>query len=335
MKRRYLLLTVMILMFPSLQASEPADGIVTGGIIYTLPEWFKSSFLKFEDEIDEAKQEGKHVIAFLHLDECPYCARMLEENFIEGDSKEFMENNFDVIGVDVRGALEVTWIDGETYTERELADHLKAIATPTIIFLDLDGRKVLQLNGYRDPRAFRYALDYVQGKQYSKVSFSDYLNAQEKPVVYALRAHPQLQNASYFSGYDKPLAILFESQHCAECDRFHEKTLNHPDVLAALKGFLFVRFDTESDQKIVDLDGHITTAKQWVKDLGLTFRPSIVLFNSGKELFRADGILYHHHLSEALTYVERGYAEYESIDEFKEAYREALMSSGRNIDFSE
>jgi len=329
------LLSMFLIATTGAKALDSETGIVTGGIIYELPHWFKSSFLDFGEEIDDAREQGKHVMAFMHLDECPYCARMLAENFQEGDNKDFMERYFDVIGINVRGDLDVAWIDGSTYTEKELALRLNAIATPTIVFIDLDGNKVLQLNGYRDPRSFRYALEYVQGRRYGENSFADYLTSLEKPDVYEPRSHPLLQRATYFKDYDKPLVVLFEDSQCAECDRFHDKTLNHPDVMSAMEGYLFVRFDTDSDQKLFDLKGRSTTPGQWARDLGITFRPAIVMFNQGRELYRADGIHYHQHLSEALVYAKRGFLEFDSLDEFKAAYRDALIKSGRNVDFSE
>ena len=77
------------------------------------------------------------------------------------------------------------------------------------------------------------------------------------------------------------------------------------------------------------------TPRQWMDDLGLTFRPSLVMFNEGRELFRADGIKYHHHLSEGLAYVKSGYIDYPVLSDFKKAYRERMMENGRNVDFSE
>lgn len=314
---------------------DSGSGKVTGGVRYTIPGWFKSSFLDFDEEVAEAREQGKHVIAFLHLDECPYCARMLDENFREGEARAFMEERFEVIAVNVLGDLPVDWIDGETYSEKELTKHLKAIGTPTVVFLDFDGNKVLQLSGYRDAGAYRHALEYVDGKRYRTQSFADYAASMSKAAVYRLRTHPGFEPISYFKDLDKPLAVVFEDESCVACDDFHDNTLNHPDVLEALNGYHVVRLDTRSDRKLVDPQGKVTTTGQWARDLGLTFRPAVVLFNDGKEMFRADGLLYHHHLSEALRYVSEGYREYPTLDEFKTAYREALIRSGKDVDFSE
>ena len=153
-------------------AQTPAPGKLTGGEIYSLPKWFKQSFLDFPEDVAEAGKDGKHVMVFLHLDECPYCARMLKESFVSGDNRAFMEKHFDVIAVNVRGGTEVIWTDGAKYTERTLTRHLRGFGTPTIVFLDLQGKVVLQLTGYRDPRTLRAALEYVQSRSYHDQRFA-------------------------------------------------------------------------------------------------------------------------------------------------------------------
>ena len=316
-------------------ANASDRGILTGGQVYDLPGWFTQGFLEFDHEVSEANKAGKQVIAFFHLDECPYCVRMLDENFRTGANREFIEKNFRVTGVDIKGGIEVTWADGQTYTESELTRQLGVYGTPSVVFLDPTGTKVLHLNGYRDPVAFRQALDFVQGRHYREMSFSDYLVNLDRKPVYQFAQHELLQQATYFKDYGGALVILFEDRYCTECARFHEKTLNHPDVLAGLQDVLFVRLDAESKQKIVTPGGKAMTARQWMDDLGLTFRPALVMFNEGRELFRADGIKYHHHLSEGLAYVKSGYIDYPVIGDFKRAYRDRLMETGQNVDFSE
>ena len=313
-----------------------APGSLKDGVAYTLPEWFKQSFLDFRDDVEEARKQGKHVMVFLHLDECPYCARLLKENFVRGSNREFIEMNFDVIGINVLGSQAVTWTDGKTYTEKSLAEKLQAFVTPTIVFLGLDGAKVLQLTGYRDPRALRHALTYVQSRSYRSGSFAAYVAAQDRPALYTFREHPLFSNVTNFKGYKQPLAILFEDRHCAECARFHDKTLNHPDVKAEMKRFLFVRFDAESDQPIVDPAGKTTTPAKWAKAMGLSYRPAVVLFDEGREITRIDGALYHFHFQEALRYVSGGYYKrFDSLSEYRAAYRAELLEKGISIDFAE
>jgi thioredoxin-related protein len=230
----------------------------------------------------------------------------------------------------------VLWIDGATYSERALAGKLKVFATPTIVFLDLDGNKVLQLTGYRDPRALRDALEYVQSKSYRSQPFTAYLAARDKPAIYTLRNHPQFATTTNFKGYQKPLAILFEDRQCAECARFHDKTLSHPDVFAEMKNYRFVRLDTGSSQLIVAPEGKTMTAAQWANALDLSYRPAVVLFNEGREIFRVDGRLYHFNFKETLRYVSGGYYKrYDSYSSYNAARRDELLKQGIDINYAE
>lgn len=333
--------TVSALVVLMLAAAGPAGaqtgtGKLQGGVAYTLPQWFKPSFLDFRQDVAEARKQNRHVMVFVHLDDCPYCARMLQESFVSGENADFIQRHFDVIAVNIRGSLEVRWIDGASYTERGLVRHLKVIGTPTLLFLGEDGGIALRLNGYRDPRALRAALDYVQSRSYRSQPYSAYLAAKDSPAVYAFRDHPRFETVTNFKGYRNPLAILFEDRQCAECARFHEKTLSHPDVMAEMKKYLFVRLDAGSSQAVVDLTGNSTTPAQWAKALNLTYRPAVVLFNEGREIFRVDTHLYHFHFKEALRYVSGGhYKQYETLPRYNAARRLELLKQGIDIDYSE
>ena len=316
--------------------TDERQGTVTGGIQYSIPGWFKQSLLDFQDDVVEATDSNRHLMVFMHLDECPYCARVVAENFQGGENTDYYKSRFDVVAVNVRGSLEVTWVDGNTYTEQELRKKMGVFATPTIVFLGPQGEQVLTLPGYRDPAALRHAADYVHEKQYTKSTFSSYLAEKKRPSVYKFRDHPQFEFATYLKDLDRPLAILFEDEFCIECDRFHDTTLIHPEILEAMKPFLVVRLDANSSQLLVTPDGQRSTPANWVRSLGLTYRPSLVLFNQGQELYRADGRLYHQHLLEALTYVSGGHDKrYPSLSAYKRDFRQQRLEQGKDVDFGE
>ena len=92
-------------------SADVTPGRMTGGQKYDLPAWFTMSFLELNDDLKEAGARGRQLMLFLHLEECPYCARMLNENFREGATKEFIERHFDVIGIDIRGSRSVGWLE--------------------------------------------------------------------------------------------------------------------------------------------------------------------------------------------------------------------------------
>ncbi|HEY7658785.1 MAG TPA: thioredoxin fold domain-containing protein [Burkholderiales bacterium] len=329
-------LAALMLTVAGAAGAQTGAGKLKGGVPYTLPGWFKPSFLDFRQDVAEARKQNRHVMVFVHLDDCPYCARMLQESFVSGENRDFIQRHFDVVAVNVRGSLEVRWIDGVSYTERGLTTHLKVIGTPTLLFLGEDGGIALRLNGYRDPAALRAALEYVQSRSYHSQPFTAYRATRNDPAVYTFRDHPQFAAATSFKGYRKPLAVLFEDRQCTECARFHEKTLRHPDVVAEMKQYLFVRLDAGSKQPIVDLAGNATTPAQWAKALNLTYRPAVVLFNDGREILRVDTHLYHFHFKEALRYVSGGhYQRHETLSRYNAARRTELLKQGIEIDYGE
>ena len=314
---------------------DVTPGKMTGGQKYDLPAWFKTSFLDLPDDAKEAKAHGRQLMLFLHLEECPYCARILDENFREGATKEFIEQHFDVIGIDIRGNRSVGWFDGHQYSEQDWARKLKVHATPTIIFIDPEGQIALRLNGFRKRQTFRHELDYVQQKAYRRESLASFV-AQQKQTPYRLRAEPMFREMTDFKGYRQPLAVMFEDTDCTDCDEFHDKVLTHPDVLPELSRFTIVRLDAYSDQPITDIDGRRTTPQQWAARLGLTYRPGILLFNEGKERARLDGMLYHFHFKELLRYVSgEHYKRYDSFSQYNAARRKELLEKGVNIDYAQ
>ncbi len=336
MKRLMLLLCAALLAIDGSALAQTSPGRMTGGKAHVLPDWFKQSFLNFKEEADEARKAGRHILVFMDLNDCPYCARTLDENFRQGENMEFIRKNFDVIAVNVRGANDVTWIDGANYTEQELAIKLKVVGTPALVFIDPDGKKVLQLNGYRSPPTLRHALDYVHDKAYRDQSLSAYVEKKQRAPVYALRDHPRFEKITDFARSTKSLAVIFEDKNCADCDSFHNKVLNRPEVLAELKPFRVVRLDAYAETPIVDISGKRTTPRAWAASLGLSHRPGVVLFDDGKEAARIEGRFYHFHFKEMLRYVSgKHYKHYDRFGSYLVDRQTNLLQQGIDIDFSE
>jgi len=333
------LLLVFAVMVSSPHAAvgdEAPRGRLTGGVKYDLPGWFKKSFLVLSEDAEEAGQKGRHVLLFMHLAECPYCARLLDENFRSGDTKVFTEKNFDVIGIDIRGGNSVEWFDGNTYTESELARKLKTVATPTMVFIDAKGNTVLQINGYRKPATLRQVLEYVQGRHYQTQSLASYVEKQNKVAVYRFREDPRFSPMTDFKGYAQPLAVIFEDKDCADCEEFHAKVLSHAEVQPELAKFKVVRLDAYSTSPIINIEGRKTTPKEWAQRLNVIYRPGVVLFNEGKQRMRMDGMQYHYHFKELLRYVSgRYYRDYATFPSYNAARREELLSRGAVIDYSQ
>lgn len=121
---------------------------------YELPGWFKQTFLEIPVDIQDAQTRGKKLLVFFHLDDCPYCAHLLKENFTDGSNRERIEAKFDVIAINVRGDLPVNWIDGTVYSEKQLARKLGVFATPAVLVMGPKPEVSKKIMGYKKSGVF-------------------------------------------------------------------------------------------------------------------------------------------------------------------------------------
>lgn len=313
-----------------------AAGTVSGGKVSTHPDWFKESFLEIAADVEEAGEAGKHVMLFMHLNGCPYCFKMVEENIKNSPYTDFIKNNFDVIAINIRGDREIAFTDEVTLTEKQLAAKLKVIYTPTIIFLNAQNKVVARTNGYRSVNDFKLVLNYVQEKAYENTSLAAYLNA-HKENVYSFIEHPQLTHIiDLQAAAKKPLAVLFEDKGCIDCKQLHEGYLARDDVRKTLEKFTFTRLDALSQENIIDVNGNRTTPRALAESLGVTYRPAIVLYDKNKEIIRIQSMLYGYHFSEILRYVgERHYEKYpDSFYDYLDVRTGELTRAGKDIDIA-
>lgn len=336
-KTRWVLMVqvICLLLVGGVSAATTA-GKVVGGKMSEHPAWFKESFLDIAEDVDEAAEAGKHVILFMHLNGCPYCYKMTEENFKHAPYTEFIKQHFDVIAINIKGDREVALNPETSLTEKELATRLKVMYTPTIVFLNQQNKVVARVNGYRSVPDFRHVLDYVQQKAYLKTSLSRYIDAR-KQAVYRFREHPQLTPVTdLMAAAKKPLALIFEDKACVDCAALHDGHLSRPEVRAVLENFTFVRLDALSEEPIVDVEGNATTPKAYAEKLDLVYRPGIVLFDRGREITRISGELYTYHFEEVLRYVgERHYERYpDSFYDYLDVRTAEITASGRDVDLS-
>jgi len=338
--RQVIALNFLLLPLCAMAASPEAvaKGEVTGARMSVHPNWFKESFLEISEDLEEASEYGKHVILYFEFNGCPYCYRTIEDNFKHAPYGEFIQQNFDVIALNVFGDREVALDQATSATEKEIASRLNVVYYPTLVILNSDNQTVLRMAGYRNRPYFRAALDYVQQRAYEQQTLASFINARNKKEVYRFRDHPQIQNISDLTSVgDRPLAILFESNDCLDCDRLHDTHLSDPEIREILKGFTLVRLDALADTPVRNIDGKVTTARALSESMGITYRPSIVLFDRGREILRIENLLYRYHFAGVLEYVgQRHYEKYpDSVWDYVDAKTERLVAAGQNVSLSD
>ncbi|CAC9555421.1 hypothetical protein [uncultured Gammaproteobacteria bacterium] len=325
------ILKTIILMVLFVGIVQAKTGVVTGGAAYTMLPWFKSSFLELAEDVDEARQENKHILLFFHLAECPYCDQMVKD-FDQQPLKAFIQKHFSVIAINIRGDKEVAINEEHTLSEKELANEIQVKYTPTVVFLNQKNETIMRTNGYRSPAKLRQVLGYVSSKAYEKLTLAQYIEKNKEIGNYQLQNHEMLQKITDFSTIKTPVAVIFEDKNCDSCEYFYSTTLKDKSVISEFDAFKVVRFDADSTRAIIDNKGNRTTPKEWVQKLKLTYRPGIVLFNEGNEITRIDGFLYPFHFKEALRYVGGDF--YKRIATYSDylAYRQTqLLEQGIDI----
>ncbi|RNE92466.1 thioredoxin fold domain-containing protein [Marichromatium sp. AB32] len=331
-----LLATLTVLLCAPLVQAEDSAGRLLGAKTSEHPTWFKESFLEIAEDVDEATAAGRHLILYMELNGCPYCYKMVEENFKHGPHRDFIRTHFDVIALNIKGDREVAITPDTRLPEKALAEFYRVETTPTLIFLDATNTPVAKIGGYRNPEDLKRILDYVNARAYTEQSLADYLRSHREQGRYQLRAHPQIREIADLSAIEGPLAILFEDTACSACDALHDGHLADPEVREALAAFTLVRLDAGAETPIIAPDGTATTARALARDLDILYRPTLVLFDQGQERTRIDNMLYHYHFIGMLEYVGAGhYQDHADPFDYIDAKTAALLAAGEDVKISD
>ena len=298
------------------------------------PEWFKVSFLDLYEDIAEAADENKRLMVYFFQDGCPYCKKLLEDNFGQREITDKTRKYFDVVTLNIWGDREVT-VGDKVMKEKDFAAALKVQYTPTLIFFDENRKAVYRANGYYPPEKFDVVLDYVGQKKERELGFQDYL-AQVAPQPASGKLHTEVTNVASIGNLqaalekDKYLLVIFGQKQCATCDELHLDILQREESRALLERLNVAVLDLWSDQKIVTPDGSERKIIDWAKKLDIKYAPSLVYFNDkGEEVFRSDAYLRTFHVQSVMDYVTTAaYKEQPNFHRYIEARADHLREQG-------
>jgi len=304
------------------------------------PSWFKLSFLDIREEITEATNAKKRLILYFFQDGCPYCKKLLQDNFGQREIAAKTKKHFDVIAINMWGSKEVTDFKGKITNEKKFASSLKVQFTPTLLFLNEKGEVVVRVNGYFYPHKFTVLLDYVSGKMETKTSFRNYLKKfstviTKKELQYEKGfLKPPGNLKAIIASNKKPLLVLFEQTRCKTCDELHRDIFKRQSGQYELSRFNVILLDMWSKEKVVLLNGKTTTANQWAAKLKVISTPSMVFFNrKGEEVFRAEAYLKSFHVNGSMGYVSEGaYLKQPNFQRYLQARRHRIEKKSGKVD---
>ncbi|MDH5517206.1 MAG: thioredoxin fold domain-containing protein [Gammaproteobacteria bacterium] len=340
MKLYYWLGLCLFLLASPVFAKEPgelAEGMVNPGF-HEKPEWFKNSFLDLNEDIAEARESGKKLIVFFYQDGCPYCKKILDDNFSQKDIADKTRKHFDLVAVNMWGDNELVFRKN-TFTEKSFSEVAKVMYTPTILFFDEKSNIVLRMNGYYQPGKFEAALDYVRLNKFTYQKFSEYM-AEVTPVKSAGKLHKSLETVDQPYQFrqalkkGKPLVVMFEQKQCPACDELHLDTLMRDQSKKLLKPFEIAVVDMWSDESIIKPDGGRSKMSSWAKELDIQYAPSLVFFDrDGKDVFRIEGYLKSFHVQSVLDYVaQQAYIKHSNFQRWIDQRAHRLRDQGIEVD---
>ena len=286
------------------------------------PDWFKSSFNNLPEDLDDALASGKKgLIVYFGQPHCAYCQALIRDNLSKGDLVRYLRLNFDVVGLNAHSIEKMTGMDGKAKPINEFAIEQKAQLTPTLLFFVKGRNLALKLVGYHTPYKMRAALEYVVDEHYKTKRFGEYLEQADPPPLFAdetlnpdplFSTPPYALDRSRFAA-KKPLLVIFEQPRCHACDVLHSEPLKNPLVRNRLQAFEVVQLNVWDDTtRVLTPDGRRMTSRQWARDLGLFYAPTLLLFDErGKEVFRVDSVVQFSRLANVLRYVaDKAYLKY-------------------------
>jgi len=182
-------------------------------------------------------------------------------------------------------------------------------------------------------------LDYVYGKNERKLSFRNYVQKFIKQSSTGNLHHQPFflqppYNLKELVRSSKPLIVLFEQQECHSCDELHFDILKRKETLEQIKRFNIVRLDMWSNEKLIDMQGKITTARLLAKKNDVNYSPSFVFFdNKCKDVFRIDAYLKSFHIQSVMDYIASGeYKKQSNFQSYISERADKLEAQGINID---
>lgn len=278
--------------------------------------WFKDSFLELNEDLAEAKSEGRGLILYFHQEGCPYCKKLLNDNFSRPELVEKLTQSYDFIALNMWGDRSVIDVDGEQLTEKSLAVKLKVMFTPTLLFLNPQGKVEFRLNGYYSPLKFNTLLDYLRSERHTK--FSQYYRqrvqqarlAASQPAVSNPSKEESLNYQQRYQNSDKPMLLVLHEENCSECQELFDNLDSSDSFRRLAQRFNLNRLDIHSKQLITDINGRKLSAQRWADELNVQFSPSLIFYAAGQdssqplqETFRLASYVRKFHLESVLLYI--------------------------------
>lgn len=316
-----LLLAILV---TTARAGDFDDGVVAR---IAHPPWFKQSFLDLPQDLADAADAGKlGLFLFVSTQGCSYCHLFLKESLGDPEIVQRVRDHFDTIGLEIFDDAELIDFTGAARPVKAFVLDQGVQFAPTLLFYGPDeaggARLLARIPGYYEPERFNRVLDYLIDGQWRHRPLDEYLSAAAgAPSVISgetaggliadpLFAPPPYALARTGMPAARPLLVVFESDTCTRCPRFHREVIQDPDIRAQLEGMDVVRLDAADDRTpVLTPAGERTTPAAWYRELGFTDLPALLFVGEhGEHALQSDALVLKSRMNNSLGFMrERAY----------------------------
>jgi len=286
------------------------------------PEWFRHDpFYDLGEVLQSARAGGKQGLMLVYGTEgCAYCEAFIHKSLGNPELASLVRRKFVSLYLEIFDDNEMVTPGRKTMSIKEFAKQEGVQFSPTLLFYDTDGKRILRVTGYQSPQRFRKILGYVSNRHYKSESLRTHYKHLEaesnsNPASYDLRQDPIFKSSPYdlmrnYFPQKKPELILFEKPGCRACADFHDEVLSLKQVRSGLDQFVVIRLDpTDNKTPVRGPNGRLTTPAAWFKNTDLTQLPALIFFNKqGEKVLETDALVKRQRLMNSINYViERAY----------------------------
>ncbi len=128
--------------------------------------------------INKVLKNNKQIMFFFHIPRCPYCERMLDNNFKDEEILSEINKNFTLIDIYSADDGIITFNDFSG-DRKEFAKYIGGSVVPATLFMDIDGKIIHKAIGYRNIQEHLAEIKYVGTKSYLKTNLETFIQELE------------------------------------------------------------------------------------------------------------------------------------------------------------
>lgn len=135
---------------------------------------FAKDVINIDEKIAQAQKEEKNIMFYFHIPDCPYCTRMLDENFKDEKILNLIKGNLILVDIYTAEKKDFKFKDFKG-SAKEFAKHIGINAYPATLFMDKNAKVLHKAIGYRNIQEYIYEIKYITTQSNKKMDLEKFI----------------------------------------------------------------------------------------------------------------------------------------------------------------